>query len=47
MPTTPITNGKPAEATTPGGLNLVFSTTHPHLGKEQADVYYPADRARV
>ncbi len=37
---------KPAEATTPGGLDLVFSTTHP-LGKEQVDVSYHDDGARV
>jgi hypothetical protein len=36
---TTTANEKPAEATIPGGLILVFSTTHPPT-KEQMNVNY-------
>ncbi len=39
-------NKKPAEVSTPGGLNLVFSTTHPPQ-KEPAHVSYHDSSARV
>ena len=39
MPTPIIHNEEPAEATIPGGLNFVFSTTHP-LTKEQTNASY-------
>ena len=39
-------NKKPAEVSTPGGLNLVFSTTHPPR-KEQVNVSYHDNGARV
>ena len=39
MPTLSTRNETPAEATIPGGLILVFSTTHP-LTKEQTNVHY-------
>ena len=43
----PITpNEEPAAATTRGGLNLVFSTTHPPQ-KEPAHVSYHDSSARV
>ncbi len=43
---TTTANEKPAEATTPGGLILVFSTTAPSHGKDSTNDQYHDPRAR-
>ena len=34
-------NEKPTAGTNRGGLNRVFSTTHPALGRNRTHVFYP------
>ena len=47
MPTPTHLHTKAAALGRRDGLDIVFSTTHPHLGKEQVVAFYHAGGARV
>ncbi len=47
MPATPTLNEKPAEATTPGGLEFFSTTLSLTPGKDRTHVSYHDDGARV